>query len=160
MLLSFRLNGRQVSVDVDPRDRLLDVLRASFGLFGVKLGCGEGECGSCTVLIDDLPAAACLVFAGQVDGADVRTAEGLEDRTARALKDAFIERGAVQCGFCTPGMLVAAHQLLGTNKHPTEDEIRVALSGNLCRCTGYVKIIAAVRDAALRIAAPEGTPDE
>ena len=156
MLLSFRLNGRRVSVDADPRQRLLDILRNRFHMFGVKEGCGEGECGSCTVIVDGLPVAACLAFAGQVEGAEVRTAEGLNDAAALALKDAFTARGAVQCGFCTPGMLVAAHHLLDGNADPSEEEIRLALSGNLCRCTGYVKIVEAVRDAARRLAAGEG----
>jgi len=156
MRLNFRLNGREVSVEADPRSRLLDLLRSRFHLFGVREGCGEGECGSCTILVDGLPAAACLLFAGQADGADIRTAEGLQDETARALGEAFLERGAVQCGFCTPGMLVAAHRLLSVDPDPSDDDIRMALSGNLCRCTGYVKIVEAVRDAATRLAAHEG----
>lgn len=155
MLLTFRLNGQAVSAEADPRSRLLDLLRAEFHLFGVREGCGEGECGSCTVILNGLPAAACMVFAGQADGSDIRTAEGLDDAAALALKEAFIARGAIQCGFCTPGMLLAAHQLLGVKNDPSDAEIRLALSGNLCRCTGYVKIVQAVHDAATRLASRE-----
>jgi aerobic carbon-monoxide dehydrogenase small subunit len=155
MRVNFRLNGADVSAEVDPGERLLDVLRRDFNLFGVREGCGEGECGSCTVLLNGLPAAACLVFAGQADGAEIRTAEGLGDPAARALKEAFLDNGAVQCGFCTPGMLVSAHHLLCYNRNPSDGEIRLALSGNLCRCTGYLKIVDSVRDAARRLAAAE-----
>ena len=151
MRLSFRHNDRKVELDADPLARLIDVLRAEFRLFGAREGCGEGECGSCTILFNGLPAASCLLFAGQADGAEIRTAEGLDGTTAKAVKEAFLASGAVQCGFCTPGMLVSAYHLLVSAPDPSESDIRLALSGNLCRCTGYVRIIQAVREAAGRL---------
>lgn len=146
MSLSFRVNGRTVSVDAPGAKRLLDVLRETVGLTGTKEGCGEGECGACSVLIDGEVVNSCLVAVGQVDGCSVVTVEGLAspDGTLSALQQAFIERGAAQCGICTPGMLLAAHVLLRQNPRPTEDEVRVGLAGNLCRCTGYTKIFDAV----------------
>jgi aerobic carbon-monoxide dehydrogenase small subunit len=156
MRLSFKLNGHAVSLEADPRARLIDVLRSSFHLFGAREGCGEGECGSCTVLFNGLPAASCLVFAGQADGADIRTVEGLDDPAALAIKEAFLTHGAVQCGFCTPGMLVSSYHLLRSNASPSAEEIRTALSGNLCRCTGYMKIFEAVGAAACKIAGKAG----
>jgi len=134
------LNGKTVSLDVSGSRRFLDVLREDLGLTGTKEGCGEGECGACSVLIDGEVVNSCLVAAGQVEGCEVLTVEGL----ASPLQRTFVERGAAQCGICTPGMLLAAHALLNANPRPTEDEVRVGLAGNLCRCTGYTKIIDAV----------------
>lgn len=134
------LNGSAVSLDVAGSRRLLDVLREDLHLTGTKEGCGEGECGACSVLIDGEVVNSCLVAAGQVEGREVVTIEGLSS----PLQHAFIERGAAQCGICTPGMLLAAHALLRENPRPSEDEVRVGLAGNLCRCTGYTKIIDAV----------------
>ncbi len=139
------LNGKTVSLDVSGSRRLLDVLREDLGLTGTKEGCGEGECGACSVLIDGVVVDSCLVAVGQVEGCKVVTVEGLADGgPLTALQQAFIERGAAQCGICTPGMLLAAHALLEANPRPSEDDVRVGLAGNLCRCTGYTKIIDAV----------------
>jgi aerobic-type carbon monoxide dehydrogenase small subunit (CoxS/CutS family) len=144
--MRFTLNGSTVSLDVVGTRRLLDVLREDLHVTGTKEGCGEGECGACSVLIDGEVANSCLVAVGQVDGCSVVTVEGLalSDGTLSALQRAFIERGAAQCGICTPGMLLAAHALLQENPQPTADDVRVGLAGNLCRCTGYTKIIDAV----------------
>ena len=139
------LNGKPLTVDAPGSRRLLDVLRETVGLTGTKEGCGEGECGACSVLIDGEVVNSCLVAVGQVEGCSVLTVEGLADGgRLTALQQAFIERGAAQCGICTPGMLLAAHVLLQQNPSPSEDEVRVGLAGNLCRCTGYTKIIDAV----------------
>jgi aerobic-type carbon monoxide dehydrogenase small subunit (CoxS/CutS family) len=140
MNLGFVLNGTQVDIDVAGSRRLLDVLREDLRLTGTKEGCGEGECGACSVLIDGQVVNSCLVAAGQVEGCAVLTIEGL----ASPLQQAFIERGAAQCGICTPGMLLAAHALLAETPRPSADDVRTALAGNLCRCTGYTKIIDAV----------------
>jgi len=141
----FRLNGAPASVETQGSRRLLDVLREELALTGTKEGCGEGECGACSVLIDGEVVNSCLVAAGQVEGRAVTTVEGLAtDGTLSPLQQAFIERGAAQCGICTPGMLLAAHALLAENPRPSEDEVRVGLAGNLCRCTGYTKIFDAV----------------
>jgi len=143
--MRFVLNGRAVSIDAPGSRRLLDVLRESLGATGTKEGCGEGECGACSVLIDGEVVNSCLVAAGQVEGCDVVTVEGLANGAElSALQQAFIERGAAQCGICTPGMLLAAHALLRENPRPSEDDVRTGLAGNLCRCTGYTKIIDAV----------------
>ncbi len=148
MPFQFTVNGRVASVDVPPMTRLLDVLREELRHTGPKEGCGEGECGACTVLIDGLPVNSCLVPVIQVDGATIVTVEGLavEGRLS-AVQEAFVQHGAAQCGICTPGFLVTAHALLERNPHPTRTEAREALAGNLCRCTGYQKIIDAVTDA-------------
>jgi carbon-monoxide dehydrogenase small subunit len=143
--MRFVLNGRPVTVEAPGSRRLLDLLREDIGFTGTKEGCGEGECGACSVLIDGEVVNSCLVAAGQVDGCDVLTVEGLANGAElSALQRAFIERGAAQCGICTPGMLLAAHALLRQNPRPSEDDVRVGLAGNLCRCTGYTKIIDAV----------------
>lgn len=137
--------------------RLLDVLREDFALTGTKEGCGEGECGACAVLVDGELVNSCLVAACQAEGTKVRTVEGLEDANAalHPIQQAFWKHGGAQCGICTPGMLIATAALLATNAKPTESEIREALAGNLCRCTGYVKIVEAVAAAArLRPARP------
>ncbi|RKX79425.1 MAG: hypothetical protein DRP87_03265 [Spirochaetes bacterium] len=151
MLLRFALNGRAVTVETNPVRRLVDVLRDDFNLYGVKEGCGEGECGACSVLIDGKLALSCILPVGLVHNKAVTTIEGLRvtDRY-RLIEDAFIEEGAVQCGFCTPGMVMAAEALLSKNPKPEIDDIREALSGNLCRCTGYNMIVRGVRRASER----------
>ena len=150
----FHVNGDPVELDVAGMRRLLDVLREDLGLTGTKEGCGEGECGACTVLVDGAAVDSCLVPVCQVDGADVRTVEGLApagaaERTALApLQQAFLEAGGAQCGICTPGMLMAARAYLDDGGGADEDAIREAIAGNLCRCTGYTKIIEAIAIAA------------
>ncbi|HOA15523.1 MAG TPA: (2Fe-2S)-binding protein [Bacillota bacterium] len=145
----FRINGAWVSVHVDPLMRAVDVFRDTLGLTGTKEGCGEGECGACSVLLDGRLVNSCLIPVGALEGRDVVTIEGYR-KTARyaLLKECFSEAGAVQCGFCTPGMMLAAEALLSVNPHPDEAAVREALSGNLCRCTGYSAIVAAVMSAA------------
>ncbi len=143
--MRFTLNGKAVSSDVGGTRRLLDVLREDLHLTGTKEGCGEGECGACSVLIDGEVVDSCLIAAGQVEGRTVTTVEGLADGgRLTALQQAFIEHGAAQCGICTPGMLLAAHALLQQSKRLSADDVREGLAGNLCRCTGYTKIIDAV----------------
>lgn len=146
------VNDERWTVEVPPGRRLLDVLRNDLGLKGTKEGCGEGECGACTVLLDGEPVVSCLIPAGQVpDGARILTVEGLEKTEGgRVLQAAYIERGAAQCGFCIPGMLMASYALLSSNPRPDDRTIREAHAGNLCRCTGYEKIIEAVKLAADR----------
>ena len=143
--MRFTLNGRTVTYEGSGARRLLDVLREDLGATGTKEGCGEGECGACSVLIDGEVVDSCVVAVGQVDGREVLTVEGLADGgRLSALQQAFIERGAAQCGICTPGMLLAAHVLLLRANRPSADDVRDALAGNLCRCPGYTKIIEAV----------------
>jgi carbon-monoxide dehydrogenase small subunit len=152
MNIRFAVNGREVSVETDAETRLLDILREDLHLTGTKEGCGEGECGACTVLVDGLPVNSCLIPAPQVEGRDVLTIEGLaEGNHLHPLQAAFVEQGAVQCGFCTPGFVLSAYALLRSNSSPTDEEILTALEGNLCRCTGYGKIVSAVRSAAERM---------
>lgn len=147
--MDFRVNGREVHVAAHPMARLLDVLRADLHLTGTKEGCGEGECGACAVLIDGALVNSCLVPLAQVDGHDVSTIEGLAPEPAlHAVQQAFIEHGGSQCGICTPGMVMAAAALLAGNSRPTSAQVREALAGNLCRCTGYMRIFEAVRAAA------------
>jgi len=147
--MRFTLNGRAVSFEGSGSRRLLDVLREDLHQTGTKEGCGEGECGACSVLIDGEVVNSCLVAAGQVEGRDVTTVEGLATNGVLSpLQRAFIERGAAQCGICTPGMLLAAHVLLQRTRRPNAAAVREALAGNLCRCTGYTKIIEAVLSCA------------
>jgi carbon-monoxide dehydrogenase small subunit len=154
MRIRFRLNGREVEMEANPDTRLLDVLRESLHLTGTKEGCGEGECGACTVLVDGDPVNSCLVLAPQVDGCDILTIEGLANGAQlHPIQQAFVEAGAVQCGFCTPGFVLATLALLRANPAPTDEEILTALEGNLCRCTGYSKILSAVHLAAARLRA-------
>ncbi|WP_086820498.1 (2Fe-2S)-binding protein [Allokutzneria sp. NRRL B-24872] len=150
MRVKFTVNGEQRTADdVWEGESLLYVLRERLGLPGAKNACEQGECGSCTVYLDDTPVCACLVAAGQAQDREVRTVEGLgSEDELDPVQQAFIERGAVQCGFCTPGLIVAAHDLIRRNPCPKDAEIREALAGNLCRCTGYEKIIDAVHTAA------------
>ncbi len=152
MELTLRINGRSLRVDVAPLTRLLDFLRQHQGLTGTKEGCGEGECGACTVLADGRPVVSCLVPMGQLDGADVTTIEGLTvaSQGLAPVQEALLEAGGTQCGICTPGIVLSAHALLAVNPRPTLEEIREALAGNICRCTGYTAIYEAVGHAARR----------
>lgn len=147
--INFVLNSEKVSAQVDSDMRLVDFLRDQLGLTGTKIGCGEGDCGACTVIIDAQSVNSCLVLAAQIDGKEVTTIEGLGSyEHLHPLQEAFIEEGAVQCGFCTPGMLLSAKALLDKNSNPRRDEIIRSISGNLCRCTGYVKIANAIEKVA------------
>ena len=150
MELSFKLNGSQITMDVAPDTLLVDLLREDLGLTGTKAGCREGECGACTVLVDGTPMNSCLMPAFKAQGREITTIEGLEkpDGSLDALQEAFMGEGASQCGFCTPGMILTSTALLNQNPDPDEGEIRHALSGVLCRCTGYRKIVQAVKAAA------------
>ena len=149
MRISLRINGAAHQTDVWPGESLLYALRERLGLPGSKNACEQGECGSCSVLLDGVLACSCLVLAAQADGHDVVTVEGLGgDGELHPVQRAFVDAGAVQCGFCTPGLVVAAADLLARVPSPSDDEIREALSGNLCRCTGYGRILEAVRSAA------------
>lgn len=147
--VSFLLNGEAVEMEVEDHWTLLHLLREELGLTGTKEGCGSGECGACTVIVDGNAVNACLYLASDVNGKEVLTIEGLTapDGTLHPLQKTFIEHGAIQCGFCTPGMILSAKALLDENPNPTEEEIRHALAGNLCRCTGYVQIFHAVQSA-------------
>ena len=151
-LIMLRVNGESYEVAVEPRTLLLDVLRERLGLTGAKRACDFGNCGSCTVLMDGKPVLSCLILAVDAQGKEILTVEGMaKDGQLHPLQQAFIDHGAIQCGFCTPGMLLSAKALLDENPRPTEAEIKEALSGNLCRCTGYVKIIEAVEAAAQKM---------
>ena len=146
--LTLTVNGTRHSLDVHPMTRLLDLLRDHLGLTGTKEGCGEGECGACSVLFNGRVVNSCLVPAAQAQGAEVVTVEGLaRDGAPSPLQTAFLKHNAAQCGFCTPGMLVAAEDLLRRDPAPRDADVRTAIAGNLCRCTGYVKIVDAVRAA-------------
>ena len=148
MRIRFTVNNAGREIDVTPMKRLLDVLREDLGLTGTKEGCGEGECGACSVIIDANVVNSCLVPVCQVQGCDLLTVEGLAvDGKLSSLQQAFLECGGAQCGICTPGMLIAAHALLSSNDGPTRENIKEAIAGNLCRCTGYVKIIDAIEEA-------------
>ncbi|MEP6639303.1 MAG: (2Fe-2S)-binding protein [Chloroflexota bacterium] len=150
---TLQVNGTSFTVELDAGRTLLSVLRGELGLTGSKEGCDDSECGACMVLIDGRPVNSCSFLALQADGRAVTTVEGLASGSElHPLQRAFLEHGGVQCGFCTPGMLISATALLTSNADPTEDEIRAGLSGNLCRCTGYVGIVAAVRTAATELA--------
>jgi len=144
------VNGDRYDVTVEPWRSLAEVLREDLGLTGTKIGCNHGDCGACTVILDGRSVCSCLTLAVEADGLAITTIEGLapSGHTLHPLQQAFIDRGAVQCGFCTPGMILSARQLLDETPHPSDTEIRRALSGNLCRCTGYAKIVEAIRHAA------------
>ena len=155
--IRFTLNGEEVDVSFAPYKTLLEVLREDLGHIGTKHGCELGECGACAVLLDGKPVLSCLVLALECSGKQVLTVEGLcEDGKLHPLQDAFADLGAAQCGYCTPGILVTAKALLDANPHPSRDQIREALSGNLCRCTGYLQIFEAVEAAMLKIAQQDG----
>lgn len=149
-LICFNLNGTPISEELDPKMRLVDLLREKFKLMGTKEGCGIGECGACTVLLDDKPVNSCLVLAGQIAGKNILTIEGLNgmQEGLHPVQEAFIVKNAIQCGYCTPGMVMSVYALLKKNENPTELEITEAISGNLCRCTGYKSIVEATKLAA------------
>jgi aerobic carbon-monoxide dehydrogenase small subunit len=143
--ITLKINNKNYKVDVKPTDTLLFVLREKLNLTGTKYGCGEGECGACSVIIDGILVNSCLFLAVQTQNKEILTIEGYEnDEIIKKIQEAFIAKGAVQCGYCTPGMIMAAKALLMKNPNPTIDEIREAISGNLCRCTGYTKIVDAI----------------
>ena len=145
-LLTMTVNGDEIDVAVTPNTTLLEVLRDDLGFTGVKEGCSEGVCGTCTVLMNGAPIRSCLTLALEAEGASITTIEGLATRgQLHPVQQAFIDQGAVQCGFCTPGMILSSKALLDRSPHPTDDEIKTALAGNFCRCTGYKKILDAVR---------------
>ena len=148
--VKFRVNGEEKELDTSPTRSLLDVLRENLFLTGTKRGCDGGECGACTVIMNGKAVNSCLVIATELDGAEITTIEGLakDGKEVHPLQQAFIEKGAVQCGFCTPGMIMTAKAFLDLNPNPTDEEVRSALSGNLCRCTGYTKIVEAVLSGA------------
>lgn len=147
--IKFNLNGASIKVNTEPTKRLLDVLREDIGLIGPKEGCGEGACGACAVLVNHELINSCIIPIGNVRGDDVLTIEGFSRQLRyKKLADAFAEEGAVQCGFCTPGMILAAEALLNKIPQPDDNQIRLAISGNLCRCTGYHMIVAAIKRAA------------
>jgi len=148
-VISLKINGQDYEIIGRPNLTLLDAMRDSLELTGTKRGCDQGACGSCTVLVDQRPVLACLTLAVDVEGARISTIEDLSrNGELHPLQQAFIDHGAIQCGFCTPGVILSAKALLDANPRPSEEEIRIALSGNLCRCTGYAKIITAVRAVA------------
>jgi carbon-monoxide dehydrogenase small subunit len=150
--IQLTINGQAVEAAVEPNRTLLQFLREDLGLTGTKHGCGLGDCGACTVILDGRPVNSCLVLAIQANGSEVLTIEGLaENGKLHPIQQAFVDKGAIQCGFCTPGMILSAKALLDANPKPTEDDIRIALSGNLCRCTGYQKIVEAIGEAAEKI---------
>jgi len=157
LLIKFTVNGKKKEVETTISTRLLDLLRDDLHLTGTKEGCGKGECGVCTVIMNDELVASCLILAPQADGAVITTIEGVgDDKCLDPLQEAFIETGAVQCGFCTPGMILAAKKLLEENPHPDEEEIKRGISGNLCRCTGYQKIFDAIKLTANRLSSRDG----
>ena len=143
--LKIRVNGQDYVLTVEPYRTLLEILRYELGLTGTKEGCGSGNCGSCTVLLDEKAVNSCLILAAEVEGKEITTIEGLSSQgELHPLQRAFIDEGAVQCGFCTPGVILTAKAFLDSNPHPTEAQIRLAIAGNLCRCTGYDKIVRAI----------------
>ena len=157
LIIKFTINGEKVKLNTTPSTRLLDLIREDLHLTGTKEGCGKGECGACTVIMNNELVASCLVLAPQVDGADITTIEGLShgDRL-HPIQEAFIETGAVQCGFCIPGMILAAKKILDITLLPTDEEIKKGISGNICRCTGYQKIFDAIKLAGKKISVLNG----
>ena len=151
--IELKVNGELFKMQVEPRRTLLEVLRENLGLTGTKESCNKGDCGACTVLVDGKPVLSCLTLAIEVQGKDILTIEGLagEDGVLDPIQQAFVDHGALQCGFCAPGMIMSAKALLDRNPNPTEDEIKEGISGNLCRCTGYITIIEAIEVAAKSI---------
>lgn len=151
-MLIFQLNGEPVEIFADPAESLLTVLREKLGLYGTKAGCGKGECGACTVLLDDRAVNSCLVPAGKVQGRKLETIENLsQGGKVHPIQEEFVEKGAVQCGFCSPGMVMSAYALLKENPQPNPEQVKVAISGNLCRCSGYKQIEEAILSAAERL---------
>ena len=150
--ISITLNNEKREFSVFPNDLLINVIRVELGLTGTKHACGMGQCGSCTVLVDGTPVLSCLTLAGAVDGAEITTIEGVEkpDGSLDKLQESFIDNSAIQCGFCTPGMILMGKDLLNKNPSPTEDEIRAHIKGNICRCTGYYGIVRAIKNAGMR----------
>lgn len=144
--INFTLNGYKVSVEVEPNEKLLDVLRDKLGVKSPKYGCGRGECGSCSVLLNGKSVRSCITLAIEVDGQEIVTLEGLEKDGITDIQKSFLEHNAFQCGFCAPGFIITTTELLSKNSHPEEEEIREAVAGNLCRCTGYDTIIKAILD--------------
>jgi aerobic carbon-monoxide dehydrogenase small subunit len=153
MLIQFTCNGKAVQLEAEPEARVIDVLRETLALTGTKEGCGRGECGACTILLDGIPVNACLLLAGKIAGREIMTIEGIAgaDGSLHPIQEAFLDKGAVQCGFCTPGMVLTTKALLDENATPEVGEIEEALSGNLCRCTGYGKIVEGVLEASRRL---------
>lgn len=155
MEISFKLNGKRVSAHVDAATRLIDMLRDTFGLVSVREGCSAGECGACTVILDGDAVCSCVMSAVQANGRDVTTTEGLSaDGSLHVIQQAFLDCDAVQCGFCTTGMIMSAKALLMKTPSPTRDEIKTAMAGNICRCTGYLQIVNAVTTSAERMRGP------
>jgi carbon-monoxide dehydrogenase small subunit len=151
-IATFVVNGQECEVIIEPHMLLIDVLRDKLGLTGTKYSCGAGDCGACTVLIDGKPSFSCLTLAVTARGKSILTIEGVADgNTLHPIQQAFVDQGAIQCGFCTPGMILSTKALLDENPEPSRDEIKAALAGNLCRCTGYVKIVDAVQAAAVAL---------
>lgn len=144
MKISFILNNEKRTADVEPSDILMDVLRDKLGAKSVKCGCDRGDCGACSVLLDGLSVRSCLVFAAEIDGHTITTVEGISQDKMSRLQDAFLAFNSFQCGFCAPGVIISATELLSKNEHPTQEEIKEAIAGNLCRCTGYSPIIDAI----------------
>lgn len=146
MIIDLIVNGEKIKKGTEPTKRLLDFLRDDLNLTGVKEGCSEGECGACTVILNDDAVAACTILVGQVIGDEIITIEGLEQNgELDIIQETFINKGAIQCGFCSPGMILSCKALLMKNPNPSEDEIKIAIEGNLCRCTGYIKIVESIQ---------------
>jgi aerobic-type carbon monoxide dehydrogenase small subunit (CoxS/CutS family) len=150
MRIELSVNGLRVTREVDPAQSLLRFLREEMGLMGTREGCGHGDCGSCTVLLDGKPVLSCIMYAFQADGRSITTIEGLADGQLDVIQECFIEKGAIQCGFCTPAMILVGKALLDESPGPSRDEIREAISGVLCRCTGYKKVVDAIQEASIR----------
>lgn len=146
-MIAFTLNGTKTEVEVEPTDILLDVLRDRLGVRSPKYGCGRGDCGSCTIFLNGKSVRSCIILAVEADGSEIQTLEGIPEEKLRDLQESFIAHSSFQCGFCTPGMVLSAVELLDKTPHPSEEAIKEALAGNLCRCTGYTPIIDAVVDA-------------
>jgi len=157
MLIEFICNGKKINIDVPADMRVLDLIRDGLGLTGTKCGCSKGECGACTILVDGLPECSCLLLAPKLQGREITTIEALERPGGKLhpIQEAFLEEGAVQCGFCTPGMILSTKALLDVNPSPSVAEIEEGLSGNICRCTGYTKIVKAVQSSALKLQGAE-----
>ena len=158
--IELKINGETFHVEVEPHETLLDVIRGRVGLTGTKKGCETGQCGACTIIVEGKAVNACLILAVEAHGREIVTVEGLaKDRQLHPLQQAFVEEGAVQCGYCTPGMLLSAKALLDENPRPTQRQVKEAIAGNLCRCTGYVKIVKAIMTAAEKISVGQKIKD-